>query len=329
MERSGIFSALLENTAFTALDVGAAHWLPPHWLPYLNEFNYVLVEPDEEACRDLAHRVESEPRQPDRFRILQAVLSGDGARRSFFRLNCATGSSMLRPAISDEDLGVFFNYPKIDDPTYVYPLTEMAVDTVRLDRALDDIGHGGVHMVKLDTQGTELEILLGLGERLRDVVLVQMEAGDHGHYEGQPDLGRTLSTMREHGFRLVDIQLARSEMVLRGSNQAPNGYSSSLFTSTPGCDSAFVPRLHEVDAVFVRDPIPVAAAGDADGLRRIIVALCVYRLFGDAFQLTGIGEMTGLWDGLTARRYRRDIVRCHERLKRKLDAGYRLYWENV
>ncbi|MGH7715698.1 MAG: hypothetical protein ACREML_06830, partial [Vulcanimicrobiaceae bacterium] len=62
---------------------------------------------------------------------------------------------------------------------------------------------------------------------------------------------------------------------------------------------------------------------------RIIVALCVYRLFGEAFQLTGLGEMNGLWNAATASRFRRDIVACHSALRQKLDDGYRLYWERL
>lgn len=330
MEPNSIFSSILKDVAFGAVDIGAAHWLPPHWIPYTDEFDYLLVEPDADAAKDLAIQASRRTQNPQRFRILKAALSGTGGPRAFFRLNCPTGSSLLKPAIDENDPAVFFSYPKIDNPSYVFPVHESVIETITLKNALEQARFPGAHMIKLDTQGTELEIVEGLSERLSETVLVQMETGDHDHYVDQPGLGETITTMKRHGFRLLDLQLARSEMVFRGANVGPTSYGESLFASPQTTiDRAFVPRLHEVDAVFIRDPMVTAKAGDAIGLRRIIAAMCVYRLFGEAFQLTGIGELMKLWDGLEARRYRRDIKRSHQLIKKSLEAGYRIHWENA
>jgi hypothetical protein len=146
-------------------------------------------------------------------------------------------------------------------------------------------------------------------------------------YLDKPGLADTFRFMDEHGFSLYDLQLARAEHPVRGSTD--RGYAAALFPSSPDGDPAFVARLWEVDAVFIRDPVPVLKQGNAGMLRRIIAAQCVYRLFGEAFQLTGLGEMYGLWDATTASRFRRDIFECHRALRQRLDAGYRLYWERL
>jgi len=321
------FPALLAATDFVAVDVGAAHWLPHHWRPYANEFDFVLVEPDPAACKGLEAEVARLARGTQRYSIVRAAVSGTGGTRPFYRTNQPTGSSMLKPAVLQEDDRALFDFPgAADGSDYVFPVTEMEIETITLAEVMGRTRHNAFHMIKLDTQGTELEIVQGLGEKLTETVLVQMETGDHGFYLGKVGLADTLHYMSAQGFRLFDLQLARSELPLRGS--PPEGYAS-LFPSSAGRDPALVNRLWEVDAVFVRDPVIVAKDGNAAALRQIIVALCVYRMFGEAFHLTGIGELKGLWDASAASRYRRDIIACHRALRQKLDQGYRLHWERL
>jgi FkbM family methyltransferase len=320
------FTALLAGIDFVALDIGASHWLPHHWRPYETDFAFVLVEPDKAACAALEQQAATLRDGGGRFQIVQAALSGAGGSRAFYRTNQPTGSSMLKPAVLAECDRAFLDFPsELDDSDYVFPVAENRIGTITPIELLGRTRHDAFHMIKLDTQGTELEIVQGLGDKLDDAVLVQMETGDHGFYLDKPGLAETIGYMGKREFCLFDLQLARRELPMRGANDRP--YGKALFSSSPDRDPAFVARLWEVDAVFVRDPVIAARAGDAAGLRRIMVALCVYRIFGEAFQLTGIGEMNGLWDGMTASRYRRDILACHRALKRRLDQGDRLYWE--
>ncbi len=323
MISDALFGALLADTDFVAVDVGASHWLPPHWQPYQSTFPYVLVEPDGEACRDLEARAAAYAK--GRFQIVEAALSGAGGPRTLYRFNTPTWSSLLPPGIREGDERLYYHWPRIDDPSLIHPVVEVPIGTRTLADVLTETGQPGFHMVKLDTQGTELEIILGLGDRLQDTVLVQMEAGDHDLYQDKPGLGETLTAMKAAGYRLFDMQLARTEPPFRGT--ANGFYQRDLFPSPTRLDPAFVGKIHEVDAVFVRDPIQALERGDAAALRRTIVALCVYRLFAEAYQITGLGAMRGLWTDVEASLYRRDIIRCHKGMKHKIEAGFRLYWE--
>lgn len=325
MTRSALFPFLLSSTDFIALDVGASHWLPDHWRPYQSEFDFVLVEPDADACKDLVAMAANLPGGSERYRVVMAAVSGGGGQRTLYRTNAPTGSSLLEPNLAEDDIATFYRYPAIDNPSYFLPLKKIPIDTVTLETLLRSQGVAGFHMIKLDTQGTELEIVLGLGQKLDDTVCVEMEVGDHELYRDKPDLAATLAAMNARGFRLYDMKIARDELIFRGS--ADPLYSRHIFASGPNGDAAFVARIHEVDAVFIRDPLLAIRTQDSDALRRIMVAMCVYRLFADAYQITGLGEMAGLWDGITASRYRRDIIRAHQMLRSNLDRGVRLYWE--
>lgn len=324
-EPPATFPALLADVDFVALDVGAASGLPHHWRPYENAFSFILVEPDGAASQKLRDEYVGRQAAAGRYRVVEAALSGTGGPRTFYRLNQPTGSSLLRPALLEPDDRALLEFPReLDNSDYVLPVVESEIETITLDQLAARTGTGAFHMVKLDTQGTELEIVQGLGERLGETVLVQMETGDHGFYHAKPRLAETFAYMNAQGFSLVDLQLARNELPLRG---VADGYRTDLFPSSAGQDPAFMARLWEVDAVFIRDPLAVLRQGDAAMLRRVIAALCVYRLFGDAYQLTGLGERRGLWSGLVASRFRRDIQSCHRALRQWLSQGHALFWE--
>ena len=56
--------------------------------------------------------------------------------------------------------------------------------------------------VKVDTQGYELEVLKGFGDRLDEVIAAELEVSFHPLYEEQPDFDTVRSFMEERGFQL-------------------------------------------------------------------------------------------------------------------------------
>lgn len=71
---------------------------------------------------------------------------------------------------------------------------------------LDEILDGRTRpFVKIDTQGFEMEIIRGFGERLRDIVGWQIELSVEPLYEGQPMMEEVLAIMRANGFSLWRI----------------------------------------------------------------------------------------------------------------------------
>ncbi len=76
----------------------------------------------------------------------------------------------------------------------------VARETVRVVR-LEDEWPGGRVMLKVDTQGFDLEVLAGCGSRLDEVLAVQIELGFQPTYEGQPDYLKALGALDAWGFK--------------------------------------------------------------------------------------------------------------------------------
>jgi FkbM family methyltransferase len=82
--------------------------------------------------------------------------------------------------------------------------------------------------LKLDTQGYDLEVLAGAGEALKHLVGVQTEMSVIPIYDGMPDMGTSIATLRAAGFEL-----------------------SAMFP----VNSRHFPLLIEVDGHFVRSDL--------------------------------------------------------------------------
>jgi FkbM family methyltransferase len=93
---------------------------------------------------------------------------------------------------------------------YHPPLRESAdvpVDVVRLDRFLPNMGGADAEriFIKTDTQGSDLNVLVGATGILDRVVTVHVELALQPTYEGAVDYLRLLAWLRERGFEPADL----------------------------------------------------------------------------------------------------------------------------
>lgn len=79
------------------------------------------------------------------------------------------------------------------------------VPTVRLDTFLDAMAIPKLDYLKIDAQGHDFEVLCSLGERLKDVREIRLEAcaSTSIYREAHNDVGATVAYMCSHGFDLV------------------------------------------------------------------------------------------------------------------------------
>ncbi|WP_200308593.1 FkbM family methyltransferase [Streptomyces adelaidensis] len=73
-----------------------------------------------------------------------------------------------------------------------------------LERALDGIADPRPYL-KMDTQGYDLEVFAGAGERARDFVGLQSEVAALRLYEGGPTMGEAIAVYEASGFRITGM----------------------------------------------------------------------------------------------------------------------------
>ena len=174
----------------TAVDIGAM-LLEGDVDPYtrlnkLGRLNIIGFEPQPAECEKLNARALSGRRY-----LPYAV--GDGTRRSFFVTN--TGIQP-RPCCGQilKFAQLFNNLAEL-----MQVVATPLVDTVRLDDVAE-IRIQGCDLLKLDTQGSEAEILAHASETLKYCLIVQTEVEFVPLYEDQPLFAEVDQCLRSHGF---------------------------------------------------------------------------------------------------------------------------------
>jgi FkbM family methyltransferase len=155
---------------------------------------------------------------------------GRGEEATFHALENGSFSSLYRPDMGQiAALGHWHNSMRIE--------AEIPVTTVALDR-IADLPHPD--MLKMDTQGAELEILEGGRGVLSEAVVVMPEVRFFRLYEGEPMLGRVDQCLREMGFMLHKILPGAMVRLM----------SSRIDRLRPAMTRS---QMVDADAIYVRD----------------------------------------------------------------------------
>ena len=153
-------------------------------------------DPDEEECR----RLEQQTGNSAAARFVPVAL-GSQAGPARLHLTAEPACSSLYPP----DVGLIETRPAL---VVITPVGETDVDLVTLDAWTEREGVDRVDFVKLDTQGSELDILGGAERILERVRVIEVEVEFNPIYEGQPLFGDVDGYLRAQGFvlwRLADL----------------------------------------------------------------------------------------------------------------------------
>ena len=84
---------------------------------------------------------------------------------------------------------------------------KLNVDVIRLDTFIEENGITKIDHLHIDTQGSDLNVMKGLGEYLHIVNEGKLEAGtsDDVLYEGQNKLNDCIKFLLLNGFKVVDV----------------------------------------------------------------------------------------------------------------------------
>ncbi|HMK57267.1 MAG TPA: FkbM family methyltransferase [Dissulfurispiraceae bacterium] len=173
------------------IDVGARGGIDSRWMPFFHNLEVIAFEPDPEECRALNSKT-----FPYSVTFLPVALGAhDEEEATLFICKSAGCSSLLRPNIG---LCSAYPYGKEMEVINQIPMTLTRMDTVCTDFQPD--------VIKVDTQGTELDILHGAGHLLDNALAVELEVEFVPQYEGQALFSDIDSYMRQQGFLLRGIR---------------------------------------------------------------------------------------------------------------------------
>jgi FkbM family methyltransferase len=302
LTESSVSRTILGQERFVAMDLGAANGLLPHW-QYLPQVATVYqVEPREDACREL-EAINAASGYGDRCRILPVALSERGGDRPLYISNAPTGSSLLKidPANSPD-------CARYVDLRYLYPIVETRMRTLSLGEVLAQEGEAAIHLIKLDIQGTELEVLRGLDAgRWQELLGIEIEVGLHDLYPKEAGFHAAQQLFEQHGLELFDVRVARVHLPRDGDHEHFQSKVFSVYGNSPTVSA----RIWEFDALFFRKRSLLLARGDPRTLRRMIIVYCTYNFFAEAYDLVDESAARGVFGEAEARELRQAIVDLH------------------
>ncbi len=251
--------ALLGKSNAWLVDVGASLGIHPRWKIFDELLHVVGFEPNAEEFRKL-------PASP-RHRWVQAAVAGRRGLRTLYLTRRFNNASLLRP-----NAAFLAELEWRDDFDVV---AEEKLECVSLDEALTEIGVQP-DFLKLDTQGSEFEILQGAERGLRsDVVFIEVETEFCQLYESQPLFADIDSHLRARGFYLHDM-------------------ANHLFVKPRGMHGVGGPkgRLIQADCLYFKEPRELTTATDAK-IAALIMSYAAYGFPEGAIHALDVIERTG------------------------------------
>ncbi len=179
----------------TVLDAGGRYGIHPSWKPFSGELEYYLFEPD----RGESERLEKKySRRSDEIKVVGcAVGEEDGKLTIHFSKNRAMSSSVTRNPVSS-----LFNGERQREVEIV---ESMETETVSIDSFCKK-NSLSLDFLKLDTEGSEFQILQGAKKQLQENILgVRSEVSFDYIFEGMPLFSAVHDFMLSQDFYLLNL----------------------------------------------------------------------------------------------------------------------------
>ena len=167
----------------TVIDVGAATGTPPLYKLFPNA-RHLLIEPLEEnipALDDLVGKLDK----------AEYIIAAAGTKQGNITINVhpdLVGSSIYK---EEEDSNVNG--------------TERIVPVVTIDQVCEDRKTESPYLIKIDTQGSELEVLMGAENILKETEFIILESSLFQFFEEGFQIFEYISFMKDRGFVVYDI----------------------------------------------------------------------------------------------------------------------------
>jgi FkbM family methyltransferase len=263
---------ILDGQPLVLADVGASYFIPDTWnyLLSLSTARFVLFDPVGKNL-EYAKLLPSE-----RVTVVPFALSRNGEVSEFFLAKTDSGSSLFPPH-------PWPSRPPLNHD-YFFPLKIIDIETKTMTSCLNEQGIDSVHAIKLDTQGSELDIIKGLdAARLEKLLLVEMEVSLDSYpvMLGAARLPEVINYFEGNGFRHINTRIARKSLDQSGC--VGPGFGATLAAQ------------HECDVLFVKDILNAPHADTKEFisvLRQQLTLLCIYYLHAEAIETVRLAAQT-------------------------------------
>lgn len=252
MKNMNNLCALLDGHKFTLIDIGAAGGAHKRWSAFGSLMSIVGFEPDEKEFVKL--------KNSDSELWFNIALADSAGQRKLHITKSQTNTSFLMP--NYELLGQLqwsLNNP-VDDHDIIQEV-DVACDA--LDNLLQsrDVKPD---FLKLDTQGSELDILKGADRAIRDdLLIVEIEVEFAPIYKDQPLFADIDLFMRQRGYILQDLA---NFLYMKPRGLAGVGGAKG--------------RIIAADALYVKDFSSDYTKLYESGMRRVAAAIAGYAAYG-------------------------------------------------
>ena len=179
---------ILKENKINFLDIGASHGIPERWFFLEKGLKKFLVEPHSETSKDLKNK--------DNIVIEKLLGKKIGGNLSFYETKKRRCSSFLKPNMN--------HLNKFPDPERFSIERTINLSTSTLDKELENLNEKP-DFIKIDTEGSELDILQGSTKSLNSILGIEIEACYFQLREGQPLISDTLKFFSETNLEFIDF----------------------------------------------------------------------------------------------------------------------------
>jgi FkbM family methyltransferase len=269
-EIASVLGELLEQP-LVVVDVGCRWGFADTWEQLGDRCRTIGFEPDYDECERLRTRYRERPW----VEIVPHALGSEPGTAMLHITREPACSSLYEPLDDIVD-----RHPRLEPQRLA---ARQQIELITLDDWCERKGLERVDLIKLDTQGSELDVLRGAARALDGVSAVQTEVEFNPMYEGQPLYGDMDAFLRDRGFVLWQLDNL-SHHRQRGARSALRqsteyfDWDAAQFSRRPG-------QLFWADALFVRTDVarPERAMPWREALRRACLTAAL-----------GLDDLTGL-----------------------------------
>lgn len=273
MSDTSFINDILSGQILNLVDVGASYHSPEPWRALLKS-SAAKVHLFDPNVQNLDYVAEF----PETFNVYADVLDETDSVRTLYVTNVDSGSSILSPVQCNQSM-----YSRCTPNEYFFPIKIAKVRTHALKAVCAREAIQVVDAIKLDTQGSELRILKGLGEDLLgSLIMIEAEVSlmEPHIYSGGATLADMADFFSKKGFQLLNFRPSYAQWP--GSTlQGKSGFTGIV----------------EADVLYFNWNLMRSA--NPNVVRKAIALLCAYGLFFPAQEVLNQSiERGGLSDAL-------------------------------